>query len=40
MFNFIGIEPEFVLADGLNIGPEQRENAISQALGETVRLAA
>ena len=40
VFNFMGIEPEFVAADGLAIGPEQRENAISQALGETVRLAA
>ena len=40
IFNFIGIEPEFVAADGLNIGPEQREASISQALGETVRLAA
>jgi len=40
VFNFMGIEPEFVAADGLAIGPEQRESAISQALGETVRLAA
>ena len=40
VFNFIGIEPEFVAADGLAIGPEQRESSISQALGETVRLAA
>ena len=40
LFNFIGIEPEFVAADGLAIGPEQRETAIKQALGETVRLAA
>jgi FMN-dependent NADH-azoreductase len=40
LFNFIGIEPEFVAADGLAIGPEQRESAIKQALGETVRLAA
>lgn len=40
VFNFIGIEPEFVAADGLAIGPEQREQSISQALGETVRLAA
>jgi FMN-dependent NADH-azoreductase len=39
-FNFIGIEPEFVAADGLAIGPEQREAAIGAALGETVRLAA
>jgi len=40
VFNFIGIEPEFVAADGLAISPEQRESSISQALGETNRLAA
>jgi FMN-dependent NADH-azoreductase len=40
VFNFIGIEPEFVTADGLNISPEQKERAIAAALGETVRLAA
>ena len=40
IFNFIGIEPEFVAADGLNIGPEQREQSISNALDETLRLAA
>jgi FMN-dependent NADH-azoreductase len=40
VFNFIGIEPEFVVADGLAIGPEQREESIRLALGETIRLAA
>jgi FMN-dependent NADH-azoreductase len=40
VFGFIGITPEFVVADGLAIGPEQREASIAQALGETVRLAA
>ena len=40
VFNFIGIEPEFVAADGLNISAEQREESIRQALGDTVRLAA
>jgi FMN-dependent NADH-azoreductase len=40
VFNFIGIEPEFVAADGLAISPEQRDASIKQALGETVRLAA
>ena len=40
IFNFIGITPEFVAADGLNFGAEQRETSIRQALGETVRLAA
>jgi len=40
VFNFIGIKPEFVVADGLAIGPEQREQSMSQALGDTLRLAA
>jgi FMN-dependent NADH-azoreductase len=40
VFNFIGIEPEFVVAEGLNLGPDQRQSAIDFALGETVRLAA
>ena len=40
VFNFIGIDPEFVAADGLNFGPEQRAESVSRALGETIRLAA
>ena len=40
VFNFIGVEPEFVAADGLAISPEQREQSVKAALGETVRLAA
>ena len=40
VFNFIGIDPEFVAADGLNISPEQREESINLAIGETIRLAA
>jgi FMN-dependent NADH-azoreductase len=40
VFNFIGVEPEFVAADGLAISPEQRELSVKQALGDTVRLAA
>ena len=40
LFNFIGIEPEFVAADGLAIGPEQRAASIEQALGREVLLAA
>ena len=40
VFNFMGIEPEFVVAEGLNLGAEHRTNAIEQALGETLRLAA
>lgn len=39
-FNFIGIDPEFVAADGLNISPEQKEESMRGALGETMRLAA
>jgi FMN-dependent NADH-azoreductase len=40
IFNFIGIDAEFVIAEGLNLSPEQREESIKLALGETVRLAA
>ena len=40
VFNFIGIDPEFVAADGLNIGPEQKQESVRAALGETLRLAA
>ena len=40
VFNFIGIQPEFVSADGIAIGPEQREKALSGALEEVERLAA
>jgi FMN-dependent NADH-azoreductase len=40
VFNFIGIEPEFVVAEGLNLSPENRTIAIEQALGHTLRLAA
>jgi FMN-dependent NADH-azoreductase len=40
VFNFIGVEPEFVAADGLSVSPEQRQESIKLALGETVRLAA
>lgn len=39
-FNFIGIDPEFVAADGLNISPEHKQRSLRAALGETVRLAA
>jgi FMN-dependent NADH-azoreductase len=39
-FNFLGIEPEFVLAEGLAVSPEQREESLKLALGETIRLAA
>jgi FMN-dependent NADH-azoreductase len=40
VFNFIGIEPEFVAADGLAVSPEQRQESLSNAQGETLRLAA
>lgn len=40
LFNFIGIEPEFVRADGVNYGPEQREAGIANALDDVVKLAA
>lgn len=40
IFNFIGIEPKFVVADGLNFRPEQREASLNAALGETMLLAA
>ena len=40
VFNFIGIEPEFVIAEGLNLSPEHREAALELAAGESVRLAA
>ncbi len=40
VFNFIGIEPEFVIAEGLNLSPDHRISAIEQAIGETFRLAA
>lgn len=40
MFNFLGVEPEFVRAEGVNYGPEQREAAIANSLSEIERLAA
>jgi FMN-dependent NADH-azoreductase len=40
MFNFIGVEPEFIHADGVNYGPEQREAGIANGLAEVERLAA
>ena len=40
VFGFIGITPEFVHADGINYGPEQREAGIANGLLEVERLAA
>lgn len=39
VFKLVGIEPEFVIAEGLNLS-ERRESSLRQALGETLRLAA
>lgn len=40
VFGFIGITPEFVAADGIAVGPEQREASVANALGEVEKLAA
>jgi FMN-dependent NADH-azoreductase len=40
VFGFIGITPEFVRADGISVGPEQREAGIASGLAEVERLAA
>ena len=40
VFNFIGIDPEFVVADGIAVSPEQRETSLNQAFDHTLRLAA
>ncbi|MEO5586837.1 MAG: NAD(P)H-dependent oxidoreductase [Novosphingobium sp.] len=40
VLGFIGVEPEFIVADGIAVGPEQRVAALEAALGETTRLAA
>jgi len=40
VFGFIGIQPEFVRADGINLGPEHREAAIANGFSEVERLAA
>ena len=39
-FGFIGITPEFVTADGIAVGPEQRQAGIAHGLAEVERLAA
>ena len=39
-FGFIGIVPEFVLAEGIAIGPEQRETALARATEQAKGLAA
>ena len=40
IFHFIGVDPEFVIAEGLAVSEEQREHSIAAALGETMLLAA
>lgn len=40
IFGFIGIEPEFVHADGVNTGPAEREAGIANGMAEAQRLAA
>jgi len=40
VFNFIGVEPEFVIAEGLGVSPEHRESALKQAFVTVERLAA
>lgn len=40
IFGFIGIEPEFVRADGINLGPEVKAEAVAKALREVELLAA
>ena len=40
LFGFIGITPSFVHADGIAVGPEQRDAGIAKGLAEVVALAA
>ncbi|HEY7851691.1 MAG TPA: NAD(P)H-dependent oxidoreductase [Caulobacteraceae bacterium] len=40
VFGFIGVAPEFVLAEGSNLGSERRETAIQDGLAAAERLAA
>ena len=40
VFKFIGVEPEFVLAEGLGVSPEHRDASLKQALDEVILLAA
>ena len=40
VFNFIGVEPQFVVAEGLNLSPDHRSRALDLAMGESLRLAA
>ncbi|RXH25287.1 MULTISPECIES: NAD(P)H-dependent oxidoreductase [Bradyrhizobium] len=40
VFGFIGINPEFITADGIQVGPEHREKALADALHAAASLRA
>lgn len=40
VFGFIGVTPEFIHADGIAVGPDQREAGIANGLNEVQALAA
>ena len=40
VFAFIGLSPEFVIAEGVQLGPDARVAAIEKAMGEIAALAA
>ena len=40
IFGFIGIQPEIIIAEGLLVGPEQREKSMQSALQAATSLAA
>ena len=40
VFGFIGINPEFIVADGIQVGPEHREKALAGALQAATSLRA
>jgi FMN-dependent NADH-azoreductase len=40
VFGFIGITPEFIFADGVQVGPEHREKALAGALEAATNLRA
>jgi FMN-dependent NADH-azoreductase len=39
VFGFIGLSPEFIIAEGIGLGPDARAAAIEKALGEAAALA-
>jgi FMN-dependent NADH-azoreductase len=40
VFGFIGIDPEIIIAEGLQMGPEQRDKALASALAQATNLQA